>query len=40
MGSPLYTSSSTNPNKADTDGDVRDDGQEVFDKTDPNSPFD
>jgi hypothetical protein len=30
----------TNPNKADTDGDGRDDGQEVFDKTDPNNPFD
>ncbi|MDT5101815.1 MAG: hypothetical protein QOC76_5552 [Mycobacterium sp.] len=28
----------TNPNKADTDGDGRDDGQEVFDKTDPNNP--
>jgi Bacterial TSP3 repeat len=27
----------TNPNKADTDGDGRDDGQEVFDKTDPNT---
>jgi hypothetical protein len=25
----------TNPNKADTDGDGRDDGQEVFDQTDP-----
>ena len=30
----------TNPNKADTDGDGRDDGQEVFDKTDPNNPND
>ena len=30
----------TNPNKADSDGDGRDDGQEVFDKTDPNNPFD
>lgn len=30
----------TNPNKADTDGDGRDDGQEVFDTTDPNNPFD
>jgi hypothetical protein len=30
----------TNPNKADTDGDGRDDGQEVFDKTDPNNPGD
>ena len=29
----------TNPNKADTDGDGRDDGQEVFDNTDPNNPF-
>jgi hypothetical protein len=28
----------TNPNKADTDGDGRDDGQEVFDNTDPNDP--
>ena len=28
----------TNPNKADSDGDGRDDGQEVFDKTDPNNP--
>lgn len=28
----------TNPNKADTDGDGRDDGQEVFDNTDPNNP--
>ena len=30
----------TNPTKADTDGDGRDDGQEVFDKTDPNNRFD
>ncbi|MDT5005577.1 MAG: hypothetical protein QOJ24_2753 [Mycobacterium sp.] len=30
----------TNPNKADSDGDGRDDGQEVFDKTDPNNPGD
>jgi hypothetical protein len=30
----------TNPNKADTDGDGRDDGREVFDKTEPNKPFD
>ena len=30
----------TNPNKADSDGDGRDDGQEVFDKTDPNNRFD
>jgi len=30
----------TNPKKADSDGDGRDDGQEVFDKTDPNNPFD
>jgi hypothetical protein len=29
----------TNPKKADTDGDGRDDGQEVFDNTDPNNRF-
>jgi hypothetical protein len=29
----------TNPKKADTDGDGRDDGQEVFDNTDPKNPF-
>lgn len=29
----------TNPNKADTDGDGRDDGQEIFDNTDPNNPL-
>lgn len=28
----------TNPNKADTDGDGRDDGQEIFDNTDPKNP--
>ena len=30
----------TNPKKADSDGDGRDDGQEVFDTTDPNNPND
>jgi hypothetical protein len=30
----------TNPKKADIDGDGRDDGQEGFDKTDPNDRFD
>ena len=30
----------TNPKVGDTDGDGRDDGQEVFDTTDPNNPFD
>jgi Bacterial TSP3 repeat len=30
---------STNPDRADTDGDGRDDGQEVFDGTDPNNKF-
>ncbi len=27
------------PTRTDTDGDGRDDGQEVFDNTDPNNPF-
>jgi hypothetical protein len=30
---------STNPNTADTDGDGRNDGQEVFEETDPNNRF-
>jgi Bacterial TSP3 repeat len=30
----------TNPKVADTDGDGRDDGQEVFENTDPKNPFD
>jgi Bacterial TSP3 repeat len=29
----------TNPKRADSDGDGRDDGQEVFDNTDPNNRF-